>query len=318
MYHCSRRRLRGRLSLWLSHSLGQFSSGVNLVEVYATVTDREGQPVTGLTAADFQVAEDQVPQPITTFAAGEFPLSITIALDRSFSMAGPRLALSKQAARSFIAALKPTDEVMVLAIGSEVETITPPVPAREAAATRWEAIEAWGTTPLYDASVQALDAIQARRGRRALLLISDGIDRDSRTTATELIARARQSGVLVYPVAIGRTRPPLFGELANVTGGRSFFIDDPKRLESQLAILARELRFQYLLGYAPSEPSGADARVAIDPGDGFATGCSCPRPRRVFLTLTRWVQRTRPTPIVSASHASRHSNVFSSCHLRPA
>ena len=238
---------------------GQFSSGVNLVEVYATVTDRDGQPVTGLTAADFQVSEDGVPQPITTFAGGEFPLSITIALDRSFSMAGAPLARSKQAARSFIAALTPTDEVMVLAIGSEVETITPPVPAREAAATRWEAIEAWGTTPLYDASVQALDAIQARRGRRALLLISDGIDRDSGTTAAQLIAHARQSGVLVYPVAIGRTRPPLFGELANVTGGRSFFIADPARLEGQLAILARELRFQYLLGYAPPERSGSDS-----------------------------------------------------------
>jgi Ca-activated chloride channel family protein len=246
----------GALALLAQPLQGQFSSGIDLVEVYATVTDRNGQPVTGLTAADFQVAEDELPQAITTFAAGEFPLSITIALDRSFSMAGPRLTLSKQAARSFVAALRPADEVMVLAIGSEVETITPPVPAREAAATRWEAIEAWGTTPLYDASVQALEAIQARRGRRALLLISDGIDRDSQTTGTELIARARESGVLVYPVAIGGTRPPLFGELANVTGGRSFFIDDPKRLESQLAILARELRSQYLLGYTPSEPPG--------------------------------------------------------------
>ena len=285
MYHCFVGAFAGAFSLLAQPLLGQFSSGVNLVEVYATVTDREGQPVTGLTAADFQVAEDQVPQPITTFAAGEFPLSVTIALDRSFSMAGPRLALSKQAARSFIAALKPTDEVMVLAIGSEVETITPPVPAREAAATRWEAIEAWGTTPLYDASVQALDAIQARRGRRALLLISDGIDRDSRTTATELIARARQSGVLVYPVAIGGTRPPLFGELANVTGGRSFFIDDPKRLESQLAILARELRFQYLLGYAPSGVIRRRPRVAIDSGDGFETGCSVSAPATGIFTL---------------------------------
>jgi len=249
----------GAFSLSAQPLQPQFASGINLVEVYATVTDRDGQPVTGLTAADFEVAEDNVPQPITTFAAGEFPLSITIALDRSFSMAGQRLALSKQAARSFIAALKPSDEVMVLAIGSDVETITPPSPASEAAATRWEAIEAWGTTPLYDASIDALDAIQARRGRRALLLISDGFDRDSRTTATELMTRARQSGVLVYPVAIGKTRPPLFSELATVTGGRSFFIDDPKRLESQLAILARELRSQYLLGYAPREPSGAGA-----------------------------------------------------------
>ena len=58
-------------------------------------------------------------------------------------------------------------------------------------------------------------------------------------------------------MAIGGTRPPLFGELANVTGGRTFFIDDPKRLESQLATLAQELRFQYLLGYTPARPASA-------------------------------------------------------------
>jgi Ca-activated chloride channel homolog len=243
-------------------AVSTFSTGVNLVEVYATVTDRQGQPVTGLAAADFQVLEDHVPQTVTTFAAGEFPLSVTIALDRSFSMAGERLALSKQAARTFIAALRPTDEVTVLAIGSEINTITPPVSAREAGATNWGSIDAWGTTPLYDATAQALDAIQARSGRRALLIISDGSDRDSRTAATDLIAHARQSNVLVYPVAIGGTRPPVFAELANVTGGRTFFIDDPKRLESQLGALARELRFQYLLGYAPSRDAsgtpGAD------------------------------------------------------------
>ena len=242
-------------------ALSTFSTGINLVEVYATITDRQGRPVTGLTAADFRVTEDRTPQTITTFAAGEFPLSVTIAIDRSFSMAGARLALSKRAARTFIEALRPTDDVMVLAIGSEVETMTAPVSARDAAATRpawWEAVEAWGTTPLYDATAQALDAIQPRSGRRALLLISDGMDRDSRTTATDLIARARQSNVLVYPVAIGGTRPPVFGELANVTGGRTFFIDDPKRLESQLGSLARELRFQYLLGYTPSQAASTN------------------------------------------------------------
>jgi Ca-activated chloride channel family protein len=238
-----------------SSPIATFSSGINLVEVYATVTDAKGEPVTGLTVADFRVTEDQTAQTISTFAAGQFPLSITIAIDRSFSMAGERLARSKRAAQAFIEALGPTDEVMVLAIGSEIETITPPVPAREAAATRWEAIGAWGTTPLYDAAAQALDAIQARSGRRALVLISDGLDRDSRTTATDLIARARHGNVLIYPVAIGATRPPVFGELANVTGGRSFFVDDPKRLESQLNALARDLRFQYLLGYAPSQPA---------------------------------------------------------------
>src|SRR5436305_6771670 len=76
--------------LFLSASVayGQFTSGVNLVEVYATVTDRHGEPVTALTAGDFQIAEDGTRQVITTFAAGDFPLSVAIGLDRSFSMGG--------------------------------------------------------------------------------------------------------------------------------------------------------------------------------------------------------------------------------------
>jgi len=239
--------------LFLTGSLvyAQFTTGVNLVEVYATVTDAKGEPVTGLKAADFRVLQDGAPQAITTFAAGDVPLSIVIALDRSFSMRGDRLAVAKRAARAFIDALRPDDEVMVLAIGSEIQTITPPVSARDAAATRWEAIDAWGTTPLYDVTYTALDMVQTRRGRRALLVISDGDDRYSERTATELIDHARRTDVLVYPVAIGKTRPPVLVELASVTGGRSLAATDPAELERTLPALARELRSQYLLGYVP-------------------------------------------------------------------
>jgi Ca-activated chloride channel family protein len=233
--------------------------------VYATVTDRDGQPVTGLTAADFRITEDRAAQTITTFAAGEFPLSVTIALDRSFSMAGERLALSKQAARSFIAALRPTDEVTVLAIGSEINTITPPVSAREAGATGWESIDAWGTTPLYDATLGALDAIQPARGRRALVLISDGTDRYSDATAADLLDRARTRDVMIYPIAIGSDRPPVFAELAAATGGRSFFVRDPAALLATMREIATELRCQYLLGYVPArQRAGAPSWHAID------------------------------------------------------
>src|SRR5207248_3088460 len=100
----------------------QFTSDVNLVEVYASVTTRHGDPVGGLTARDFRVSEDGLPQTITTFAAGEFPLAVAIGVDRSFSMGadrGSRLDLAKSAARAFIGALTPDDQVMVVAIGSE-------------------------------------------------------------------------------------------------------------------------------------------------------------------------------------------------------
>jgi len=239
----------------------QFTSGVNLVEVYATVTDRQGAPLSGLTAADLRVFEDGSPQTITAFAAGEFPLAVAIGLDRSFSMGtgrAARLDVAKSAARAFIDALKPADQLMVLAIGSETSVVAPLSTNHEAALTAIDRLDAWGTTPLYDAVAAALDAIQSAKGRRALVVLSDGTDRYSDTTAAALVDKVRRRDVLVYPVALGPARPAVFAELATASGGRSFFQNDPRELSSTLAAIANELRSQYLLGYTPARASTAE------------------------------------------------------------
>jgi Ca-activated chloride channel family protein len=87
------------------------------------------------------------------------------------------------------------------------------------------------------------------------VLLSDGTDRYSEVTAAGLVEQARRRDVLVYPIAIGAARPPVFAELAVATGGRSFFAKDPRELAPALATIARELRFQYLLGYVPAHPA---------------------------------------------------------------
>jgi Ca-activated chloride channel family protein len=232
---------------------GQFAAGVHLVEVYATVTDSRGEPVAGLAAADFVVREDGVQQNVTTFAAGEFPLAVAIGVDRSFSVSHERLRAATSAARAFVAGLRPADQVMVLAIGSGTETLAAMTTDHAAAAAALEGLEPWGSTPLYDATVAALDAAQPFAGRRALILLSDGDDRYSRTTATEAVEDARQKDVLIYPIALGRTRPPVFAELATVSGGRSFRASGEAALRTTLSTIARELRFQYLLGYVPAK-----------------------------------------------------------------
>jgi len=230
----------------------QFASGVSAVEVYATVTDARGEPIAGLTAADFTVLEDGNRQVINTFAAGEFPLSVAMGVDRSFSVANEQLAAATSAAQSFVGHLRPADQVTVLAVGSEVEIVAP-LSANHAAATAALArLERWGTTPLYDATLAALDIIQHASGRRALILLADGEDRYSRTTADALVAEARRRDVLVYPVATGRKRPAHILELASVTGGRSFQAADRRGLDEALGTIARELRHQYLLGYTPA------------------------------------------------------------------
>jgi Ca-activated chloride channel family protein len=237
----------------------QFASGVSLVEVYATVTDARGELVQGLTQQDFAVEEDGRAERIVTFAAGEFPLALAVAIDRSFSVAKARLATVVSAVRGWLRELRAQDEVMLLGIGSEVEVLAPLSSNRRPAIDALSGLQPWGTTPLHDGVLAALSSIEGGRGRRALVLLSDGDDRFSRATATGVIERARGADVLVYPIALGRQRPPLFAELATVTGGRSFESNDLASLPSTLSSIARELRFQYLLGYTPSR-SGEERR----------------------------------------------------------
>jgi Ca-activated chloride channel family protein len=230
---------------------GQFASGVSVVEVYASVTDRQGEPLTGLTARDFEVFEDGRPQTVSVFAAGDFPLSVAVALDRSFSMAGPRLAVARSAARTFLGELRPEDEAAILAIGSQVETVAPLSTDRAAQYEALARIDTFGTTGLYDAVIKAIALTQQAKGRRALVLLSDGVDRYSGTTADGALEQARRSDVIVYPIALGSSPSAFFEQLAALTGGRAFHVQDPGRLTETLRRVARELRFQYLLGYAP-------------------------------------------------------------------
>lgn len=234
--------------------LPQFSSSVQLVEVYATVTDAKGEPVTGLRRSDFVVYEDSAQQEISTFAAGEFPLTVALGVDRSWSMAGEPLRLAKQASQAFLRALKPDDRSLVVAISNEADVIAPLGSDRAAQARAIAALDPWSTTALHDGIVAALERLAPEPGRQALVVFSDGNDRYSRHSAAEVIDRARRRTALVYPIAFGRTRAPLLAELAVLTGGRSFQLRDARELENTLATIARELRHQYLIGYTPVEP----------------------------------------------------------------
>jgi len=233
---------------------GQFTSGVNLVEVYASVTDEHGQPIKGLTQSDFELREDGAPQTISNFAAGDFPLAVAIAIDRSFSVAASKLSLAKAAAEAFLAELRPVDEAMVIAVGSQVEVVAPLSTDRAGQREAVNRLDTFGTTGLHDAIIHAIDDVQPAKGRRALIVVSDGNDRYSEASAAEALERARGADVMIFPVAIGATRPPLFAELATLTGGRSFHARDGAGLTETLRSIAHELRQQYLLGYTPLRP----------------------------------------------------------------
>jgi Ca-activated chloride channel family protein len=222
------------------------------VEVYAAVVDHDGRPVTGLQRDDFTVLEDGRPQTLSAFAEGDFPLSVAVAVDRSFSMAGRELTNARDAARTFLSALRPTDQAMIVAVGSEIETVASLSSDRQAQQRAVASLEPWGTTGLHDAIIASIDAIQTAKGRRALVLLSDGNDRYSNASQSDALSRARSADVMIYPIALGKTRPALFAELATLTGGRSFQPRDAKQLTDTMQTIANELGHQYLLGYTPS------------------------------------------------------------------
>ncbi len=130
------------------------------MEVYARVADRRGDPLTGLTGADFEVRENGETQAIASFSEGQFPLAVAVALDRSFSMSGGRLALPLGVARTLLGELRSEDESMVVAIGSEVDVVAPLSTDRRVQLAALGRLDAFGTTGLCR-QIQQSDASDA-------------------------------------------------------------------------------------------------------------------------------------------------------------
>ncbi len=221
------------------------------------MTDADGRAVRGLSQSDFTLLEDDRPQPITTFVAGEFPAAVALAIDRSFSMKGTPLTMARTAGRAFVAGLKPDDRAMLISISGDVDVLAPLSRDKAGLLSALDAVDPWSTTSLHDALIRSIDLLEGETGRRAIVVLSDGVDRYSKAREADVLERARRSDVLMYPIAIGRVRPTLFAELASVTGGRSFHLPDPQKLQTTLQAIAEDLRAQYLIGYAPPDAPAA-------------------------------------------------------------
>lgn len=209
----------------------------------------------GLTAADFTVLENGTPQSLSAFIEADFPAAVALAIDRSVSMKGTPLTVARTAGRVFVSSLRPEDRVGLIGIGSQVELLAPIETNRTRISAALDALDPWGTTSLHDAIIQSMDLLATETRRRALVLLSDGADRYSTAGEADVLDHARRHDVLVYPIALGRTRPRLFSELASLSGGRSFHLRDARDLQPTLQAIAEELRHQYLLGYTPKGPA---------------------------------------------------------------
>jgi VWFA-related protein len=195
----------------------RFRSGVELVNVTATVSDASGRFVPGLKAQDFLVYEDDQPVEVTHFNSERVPVSLGIALDTSGSMAGDKIQEAQSALDRFLfELLDKQDEIFIYRFSNYPTLLQGWTTDRQMLTRALGRITANGGTAMYDTVAEAIPlAQQGQNRKKALLLISDGNDTASSTGIVPLKQLIRESEVLVYAIGIDgesaptqRTPPP--------------------------------------------------------------------------------------------------------------
>jgi Ca-activated chloride channel homolog len=182
----------------------RFRTGVELINVTATVTDESGRFVSGLRKEDFRVYQDNEEQPVTHFNSERVPVSLGIAIDTSGSMDGEKMAAAREALNSFLAQLNdPEDEVFLYRFENSPVLVQGWTRDKRRIATELGRLQPHGGTALYDAVAEAIPLAQSGRNRKkALVVISDGNDTSSRTDVQSLKQMIRETEVLVYAIGI--------------------------------------------------------------------------------------------------------------------
>jgi len=238
-----------------------YKLGVNveLVQLPVSVLDNKGFPVRGLTQEDFAVYEDKVLQSISLFKQEDIPLSIGLVIDASSSMSDKRKRLNT-AAMTFVRESNSEDETSIVSFGDEVNLEQDFTSDTHQLSRTLNRIASDGGTALYDAVFLAAKHLKERgtHEKKVLLVVSDGEDNHSKYKLDQVLAVMRESKILLYTV--GLLSDSMYGEdgkrplkqLAEVTGGASFFPKNVSDVEEVCKRIARDLRNQYTIGYKPS------------------------------------------------------------------
>jgi Ca-activated chloride channel homolog len=246
-------------ALWAQDTPFKLNVNVDLTEVHVNVTDENDRPVGNLKKEHFRLLEDTKQQEIAVFKHEDIPVSLGLVIDNSRSIE-PRKQRLDAAALSFVRKGNAEDETFVVHFDDEARLnrdFTDSIPLLE---DTLAAMKPFGQTAIYDALILALQHMEnAKHTKRAILLITDGVDNASKHTLGEALEAAKRSRVAVYTVGLLSVSGGLKAEeslirIAEATGGRAYFPADVTEARVHMDRVARDLREQYTLGYFPSNP----------------------------------------------------------------
>jgi Ca-activated chloride channel family protein len=263
----------------------EFRASAQLVLVPVTVTDHNGKSILGLRAKDFNILEDRVAQPIKSFSAEDAPCSVGLVLDISGSMRNT-LAAAKGVAHSFSQTANPQDEFLLLTVSTRPEAVSRFTTDISDLEESIERTSPGGMTALIDTIYLGLNHMRkANQPRRAVLILSDGMDNYSRYSKGELMRVALEADVQIYTIIVGngsagattgipfrpsliakpidqareREGPNMLEELSDKTGGLHFHVRNDAEAKEAATKVGRALRNEYVIGYQPPS-SGATGK----------------------------------------------------------
>lgn len=253
------------------HAQQPFRAGVDVVRFGVSVVDKQGKPITGLTAQDFEIIENGAKQAVRYFAAGDGqdagdlkdapPLHLGLLLDESGSMADD-LNDARSGAVQFVNALNQASDVTLVSFDTEVRVARFGADDYPRLVERIRSRDADGFTALYDALGMYLDTAQHQDGQKVLVLYTDGGDTTSAMTFGDALNLLKESDVTVYAVgylehqsstAAYEQRSEL-QRFADMTGGQAYFPSGKNDLKGVFDTIAKEVAARYSLGYVSSDP----------------------------------------------------------------
>ena len=251
---------------------------VDLVELHVTVADGMGRPIGGLQQDDFRITENTINQPITIFKHEDIPVSLGLVIDNSRSIE-PRKARLDAAALSFVEKSNPDDETFIVHFGQEAKLSQDFTGDRTVLDKQLSETKPFGQTALYDGIFLALNKMHdASNTKKALLLVTDGIDNASTSTLAQVLEGLKREKVMVFTVGLlsqsgGEKAEDSLVKIAEVSGGRAYFPETPEQARVAMEVIARDLREQYTVAYLPKDPlrdgKWRSVRVEVIPPKGY-------------------------------------------------
>jgi Ca-activated chloride channel homolog len=239
-------------------------TSADLVLVPVTITDPMNRLVTGLEKENFQLYEGGSEQQIKTFSSEDAPVSLGVIFDSSGSMRS-KMDRAKDAVMEFFKTANPQDEFFMITFSDQPEVVSDFTSSVDEIQNKLIYAVPQRMTALMDAIYMGVTKMrQAKYPKKALLIISDGGDNHSRYTENEIKALVKEADVMVYAIGIydryfatpeERLGPALLGEVAELSGGRAFTVENPNDLADVATKIGIELRNQYVLGYRPQNIS---------------------------------------------------------------